>query len=133
MGKESCDFFVTREIAPYVLQNLTEAGRVRLSVSAIALSEVQVPEQEVRTVQDTVASLRLDSIVASGFRVNRALAAQFVTTGKVSVNGLISEKPDRAVAEGAVISVRGRGKMKVASIRGETKKGRIRITLQIYC
>ena len=37
VGKGSCDFFVTAEIAPYILQNFTSAGRTKLHVEAIPL------------------------------------------------------------------------------------------------
>ena len=71
VGTGSCDFLVLKEIAPYISQNLISAGRTKLSLSQIPLSELNVPAQETQTIQDTVAALRLDSIVASGFRMAR--------------------------------------------------------------
>lgn len=38
VDKGSCDFFVTAEIAPYLLQNFTSAGRTKLHLSQIPLS-----------------------------------------------------------------------------------------------
>ncbi|MBE5712496.1 MAG: chorismate synthase, partial [Slackia sp.] len=43
---------------------------------------------EVKEIRDTVASLRLDSVISSGFRIGRSLAAQYITTGKAAVDGL---------------------------------------------
>ena len=132
VGKGSCDFFVTAEIAPYILQNFTGAGRTKLHLEQISLADVQVPEPETRQLRDTLASLRLDSVISAGFRIGRSAAAQYVAAGKVSIDGLPCQKPDKAVDEGAKISVRGLGKIKLRSIHGQTKKGRISIIIDRY-
>ena len=132
VGKSSCDFFVTEEIAPYVLQNFTGAGRTKLHLERICLDEVSVPEPEVKQIRDTLASLRLDSVISAGFRVGRSQAAQYVTSGRAAIDGLPCEKPDKAVEEGAKISVRGLGKIKLQSVNGQTKKGRISVVIDRY-
>lgn len=132
VGKGSCDFFVTAEMAPYLLQNFTDAGRVRLRLTQIPLSEVSIPEPEVKEIRDTLASVRLDSVISSGFRIGRSVAAQYVTAGKAAIDGLPCEKPDKAIAEGAKISVRGLGKIKLKSVNGQTKKGRISVVIHRY-
>ena len=132
VGQNSCDFFVTDEIAPYLLQNFTGAGRVKVRMSAIALSEAAIPEPEVKEIKDTLASLRLDSAVASGFRIGRSLAAQYITAGKAAIDGLPCEKPDKPIAEGMKISIRGLGKIKIQSVNGQTKKGRISVVIHRY-
>ena len=132
VGKESCDFFVTEEIAPYIEQSFTSAGRSHVRISRIPLREASIPEPEVKEIKDTLASLRLDSVISSGFRIGRSLAAQYVTQGKASIDGLPCEKPDKTVAEGTKISVRGLGKMKLVSVNGRTKKDRISITIHRY-
>lgn len=132
VGSGSCDFFVTAEIAPYILQNLTGAGRTKMYLEQIPLSQVQVPEPEVKEIRDTVASVRLDSVISSGFRIGRSLASQYVAAGKAAIDGLPCEKPDRPVEEGAKISVRGLGKIRLTRVNGQTKKGRISIVIDRY-
>ena len=132
VGKGSCDFFVTTEIAPYILQNFISAGRVKLHLEKISLSEVCVPEPEVKEIKDTVSSLRLDSIISSGFRIGRSAAAQYVAAGKAAIDGLPCEKPDKQVGAGAKISVRGMGKIKLKTVNGLTKKGRISVVIDRY-
>ena len=132
VGEASCDFFVTAQIAPYLLDSFTGAGRTHVHLEAIPLDQVQVPEPEVQQIKDTLASLRLDSVIASGFRIGRSLAAQYICAGKAAVDGLPCEKPDKPVPEGAKISVRGLGKIKLAKIGGTTKKDRISVVLHRY-
>ena len=132
VGKDSCDFFVTAEIAPYILQNFTSAGRTKLSLKQIPLTDASIPEPEVKEIRDTLASLRLDSVISSGFRIGRSLAAQYVSAGKAAIDGLPCEKPDKAVAEGMNISVRGLGKIKLHAVNGKTKKDRISVVIHRY-
>ena len=132
VGKGTCDFFVTSEIAPYLLQNFLSAGRAKLSLRQIPLIEAEIPQPEVKEIRDTMASLRLDSVISSGFRIGRSLAAQYVTTGKAAIDGLPCEKPDKAVSEGMKISVRGLGKIKLHAVNGRTKKDRISVVIHRY-
>ncbi len=132
VGTGRCDFFVTAEIAPYLLQNFTGAGRTKLHLEAIPLSDFQAPELKFQEIRDTVASLRLDSVLSSGFRISRGLAAQYIEAGKAAIDGLPCEKPDRTVPAGAKLSLRGLGKLKLEAVNGQTKKGRISIIIHRY-
>ena len=132
VGSDSCDFFVTDEIAPYLLQNFISAGRVKLRINQIPLQEACIPEPEILPVKDTLASLRLDSVISAGFRIGRSHAAQHITAGKVAIDGLPCEKPDKTVAEGMKISLRGLGKIKLYRVNGQTKKGRISVEIHRY-
>ena len=132
VGKGCCDFFVTAEIASYILQNFLSAGRTKLHLDQIPLREAQIPEPEVKEIKDTLASLRLDSVISSAFRIGRSLASQYVSAGKAAIDGLPCEKPDKAVSEGMKISVRGLGKIKLVSVNGRTKKDRISVTIHRY-
>ena len=132
VDKGSCDFFVTAEMAPYILQNFTSAGRTKLHLEEIPLSDANIPAPEIKEIKDTLASLRLDSVISSGFRIGRSLACDHIRAGRAAINGLPCEKPDKLISEGAKISVRGLGKIKLRSINGETKKGRISVILDRY-
>lgn len=132
VGKSVCDFFVTAEIAPYLLQNFTGAGRVKLQLTQVSLCDAKIPEPEIKEIRDTLASLRLDSVVSSGFRIGRSLAAQHIASGRAAIDGLPCEKPDKTVSEGMKISVRGLGKIKIQSVSGQTKKGRISVIIHRY-
>ena len=132
VDKGSCDFFVTREIAPYLLQSFTSAGRVKLRLSQIPLKDAQIPEPEVREIRDTLASMRLDGVISSGFRIGRSMACSYIQSGKAAIDGLPCEKADKAVPEGACVSVRGLGKIKLHSVNGQTKKGRISVVIHRY-
>lgn len=132
VGENSCDFFVLSELVQYLLDNLTSAGREALRVRRIPLDEVRRPVQRLRELRVTVSSLRLDGVLSAAFHLSRADAAQAVNAGKVMLNDVCCQKPDRQLAQADVIALRGKGKMKVLSLEGETRRGRLAVTVGIY-
>ena len=127
-----CDFFVTEEISNYLLQNFDKAGRTNVALSLISLEDAIIPQQNYIEIKDTVASVRLDSIISSGFRISRTTACEYIAAGKTAIDGFPCDKPDKAVTENCKISVRGFGKMKLTQIGHTTKKGRISVTIHRY-
>lgn len=132
VSKEHCDFIVLREMAPYLLEHLGSIGRAKVRLSQLPLRDLEVPEQKMKVIRDTVSSLRLDSVMASGFQIGRSKAQGFISTGKVEVNHAPVTKSDRVMAEGDVVSCRGLGKMILSEVKGQTKKGRTAVVLQKY-
>ncbi len=128
----ACDLLVFREVCPYLLQNLTEAGRARLRVEEIPLAAVEPPERTVRVIHDTVNTPRLDAVLSSGFSIGRSKAAGLITSGRVEVNHRPCVKTDKLVGEGDVLTCRGLGKCVVREVGGLSKKGRTILTLERY-
>lgn len=126
----SCDMVLLKEIVPYVLQNLTSAGRASLFLTEVP--EAEAKEAEFRVLRDTVASLRLDAIVGCGFGLAREKAAAAIRAGKVAVNGMECLKPDKPVEAGTRISLRGLGKMELSEVGGLSRKGRTQIVIKRF-
>ena len=80
----------------------------------------------------SVSPPRLDAVLASGFSLARAKAADAVTGGRVSVNHRECLKPDRPVEEGDVLTCRGLGKCVLKTVGGQSRKGRIIIEIERY-
>lgn len=132
VGEHSADLIVSCDIADYLLQNLTSAGRVKLSVAPIELGELAVPALNVKIIRDTVSTLRLDAVAGAGFSLSRGKAQELIASGRVQLNHRETLKSDAPVAEGDVVSARGLGKFEVAEVGGLSKKGRTGITLHRY-
>ena len=130
VSEGKCDIAAAEEIAQFLIQSLESAGRAKLSVRRISADETEAPEKKFKEIKDTVASMRLDSVVASGFSMARGKAAELIKSGKVSLNFFECLKPDREVAQGDIISARGFGRLEIAETGGTTKKGRISLKLR---
>lgn len=129
---QGADIIVLRDMAEYLAQSLTSVGRAAVSVSIAELSALDPGEQRTETSRDTVASLRLDSVVSSAFRLARGKAQEAVKAGLVSVNGRQAVKPDAELSEGDRISLRGKGKAVLTEVGGRTRKDRIPILITRY-
>ncbi len=132
VGDGYCDFFVSSEIAPHLLRDLESVGRTKIKLSVLPLGEFAPPEERTEGFYDTLPSLRLDAVIAAGFRISRSRAGEYIAAGKAAVDGLPCEKPDKTISEGTAVSVRGLGKIKLAAVRGKTKKDRIGVEILRY-
>ncbi len=121
-----------KETAPIILSQFDQAGRYRLKLREISLEELSPAPVQVRLVKDTVATLRLDAVLSSGFSIARGKAADLITGGRVSVNHRECVKTDKPVAEGDILTCRGLGKCILKTVGGQSRKGRIIIEIERY-
>lgn len=127
-----CDIFVQTDLVSYLLDNLRQAGRQSLRLEQIPLRQAEVRRQEMKILRVTVSSLRLDSVLSAAFHLSRGAAAEAIRAGTAARNSLTCLKPDKAIAAEDTLSLRGKGKLRVLEITGETKKGRIALSLGIF-
>ena len=132
VGPDSADLIVLDTVADFLLQSWNSAGRARLTVSAIGAENLHIPAVSCKEARDTVSSLRLDAVAASGFRMARGKAAALIESGKVQVNWRECVKPDKLLSAGDTVSARGFGKFELSEVGGVTKKGRTSIVLRVY-
>lgn len=127
-----CQVLALRESLPILLSQWESAGRWKAKLRKISLTELTPKPPQVKTIRDTVAALRLDAVLASGFSTSRSKASQLVSAGRVSLNHRECMKSDRTVEQGDVLSCRGLGKCVVKEVLGQSKKGRIMLVLERY-
>ena len=132
VGEESCDLLALPTVAPFLRDNFVSAGRVKLRVTEIPLDQLRLPVQHRKELHDTVAALRLDSVLAVGFSISRSKAAQLISAGRCAVNWQDTTKGDLTLRAGDVISCRGLGKCRLTQVGGLSRKGRINITVERY-
>ena len=124
--------FLAESIATYILNNLPKVKGVSVKAKQITPQEVTFPENKQKELNLTCASLRLDVILAGGFNLSRSQANDLIQAKKVQVNHQEIADNDYRCEEGEIISVRTKGRIKIAEISGNTKKGKIKIKLIKY-
>lgn len=129
---DCCYIPMLPEIMPYILENLTKVGSSGVSCREVGLEELSVLPRPVRERSLQVASLRLDALVAEIAGISRSQAEALIKSGKVMLN--YREVKDRAqdVRTQDVLTIRGSGKFRAGEIKGETRKGRLRLTVEQY-
>lgn len=119
------------DMAAFIAQNLVKAGRT--PVTARVLEEIpQVAPGEGKSFRDTVASLRLDGVLAAGLSISRSEAAQCIQAGLVQVNHRAETRGDAQLQEGDLLSIRGRGRLILKTVGAPTRKGRIPIQFESH-
>ena len=125
-------FFCDERLYEFFLSDLKKIGRDTVKIERIELESVSIPERRFLRISDTVASARLDCIVAALCALSRERAKDRIEQSTVELNYELEERPDREVIAPAILSVRGVGKFRVLSVSDKTKKGRYRLLAEKY-
>lgn len=80
----------------------------------------------------TVASMRLDCVVAALCGVSRGKASELICDGLVTLDSFVRKKTDISVTAGSTVSVRGFGRFAVDGAGRTTKKGRTVLNARKY-
>lgn len=123
--------FVTME-GKELLLSLDAVNRFSATTREVPPYQVRISQQPMRTINATVASLRLDAVLSAGLGSGRSRAAALVRGEKVRVNWRHISQPAFSVKQGDIITVRGRGRLEISAAGGQTRKGRTRISLKKY-
>lgn len=116
-----------RKIADYLLTSWKTVGADTVKVSAVTLPDDFCVERKFETIHDTIASDRLDCVLAALTNLSREKAQGMIRAGLVDVDFITEQRTDRSVPEGAMLSVRGYGRYEVVGTDGVTRKGRLRL------
>ncbi len=123
--------FINRDIARFIINETDKIGRVGVKVSEGF--SLPLPEGSTKvTERKTVASLRLDAVVAALTNTSRGRAEELINGGFVAINSSLCLKTTRQITTGDKITVRGYGKFTVTEQGGTTKKGRTVILTEKY-
>lgn len=127
---EGCAVVFVHEIAEELVLGVDKIGKT--GVSAESGITKPLPEQKIQRIDATVSSLRLDCVVSAAANTSREKSAALIKSGMVNADFLPCTNVSAVVKENTIISIRGSGRYRLAGISGETRKGRIRITVEKY-
>ncbi len=126
------DVFLIDKIAEYISYNLERIGNTKVECELQQVYQYTPPEKKEKVINTTVASLRADSVTASGFSISRTKVLEYFKAQRVNVNWEIVSNPSKQLSEGDVISIRGKGRIILDKVGGTTKKDRINITIKRF-
>ena len=132
MTGRGCQIVVDAGLADFIRDNLQKIGPAPVELTVIPLADIAPKEEKVKEIRATVASLRLDTVAAAGFGTSRSQMTEEIEAAKVKLNWQDAKGPSQAVKAGDIISMRGRGRVEVVEILGQTKKGRTSIYLKRF-
>lgn len=132
VSDEGADVFCLKSIAPFICENLKKSGRGSVEGEILSVGEFNSGFENTEIRFCSVASLRLDNIVAAAFNLSRSNAVEAINKGVIYVNSSQCLKNDFILKEGDKLVFRGKGKTILHEIIGENKKGRVHINIKRY-
>ena len=123
--------FLSSDIAEFVVSQVEKIGKVGVKTQKghiMPLPQLSIKED----ISDTIASPRLDCVVAALAKCSRSTAEGLILGSLVSVNSVCVEKTIKAVFEGDKITIRGKGKFEIVSLTDKTKKKRVILIARKY-
>lgn len=124
---------VLKENAEYIAEFLKEIIKFSKSqIEVVEYYEIKTKEIELEEKQITVASMRLDNIVAETIRISRSKAEELINAEKVYINTKVETKGAKNVGSGDVLAIRGKGKFIIGEILGNNKKGKMIVEVKKY-
>lgn len=120
--------FIKSELKDYIVSQISKIGNVGVKIYDADLSKLP-KGRGTKELLLVVSSLRLDNIVAGVTELSREKTKSLILTGNVSLNYIQTMNISQIANVGDVLIIRGKGKYILNAVMGETKKGRIRISL----
>lgn len=123
--------FCQESIAPYLLENLHQVKHTNIKC-AITEDTAVLRNAEPNEVMITVSSIRIDSVIAKLYHISRSQSLDLFHSGRIFVNGIITENNSYQLKKDDAVTVRGYGKFIYYGLSGETKKGKARISVGMF-
>ncbi len=123
---------VMQSKADFICSNLDQVGPLPVKCSIVEPAQLPLVKANGKEIKGTVASLRVDSLLSLGFGISRSRVVRMIKAGLVIVNWHPVNSPSLQLKEGDQISLRGRGRLLLDAVEGESRKGRIRLKLKKY-
>ena len=123
-----CIVFVKSELKDYIVSQLFKIGNVGVRIIEANLNHLP----EGRGYEEafyTVSSLRLDNIISAVTGLSREKTKILILSGNVSYNFIPNQNVSLILKEKDSFIIRGKGKYIINGILGETRKGRIKISV----
>lgn len=117
-------FIVKIEIMNYIILNLKQIGNNTINIFELKIDSLDPPLEEYEEFNVYTSSLRLDTILSSIYNISRSDSLKKIKSNDVKINWEHVSKPTKILREEDIISLRGLGRSKIVSFKGQSKKGK---------
>ncbi len=119
--------FCSATMATFLRENLSRVAADSVKISPYTPDALFTDGRHYEQICDTVASERLDCVIAALCNLSREAAQALIRSDAVEVDFESVLRVDPAVYPPATLSVRGYGRFLLRAYEGETRKGRLRL------
>jgi photosystem II S4 domain protein len=126
LGDRGCQVVTSADVVDFLQASLTSVRSVPVQVERIGWEQLDARPPSIKEMTIVEASMRLDAVASAGFSVSRSKLNGMVKSGDCQVNYKPVSSPSKSLKEADVVSIRGKGKLKIGETT-VTAKGRYRI------
>jgi RNA-binding protein YlmH len=131
ISEHTAYLFVLEELTDFVCLELERVRRTAVKCESVKeIPAGLLPKLAEETV--TVASPRLDAVLAKLYHLSRGDAKSLFEAEKVTVNGRICTNPETVLKPNSKVSIRGFGKFEYRGEEHATRQGKTGITIWRY-
>lgn len=131
-GTGRWQIIVQKQMASYFQEQVDRVGKLNIRLEPVEMTDTVNSETDWESIETTVSSVRVDSIIAAAFNFSRNRAKEVIEKGYAQVNWAETQKPDYLIVEHDLLSVRRAGRIRVDEISSQpTKKCKVRIKLSV--
>ncbi|CAL8151144.1 unnamed protein product [Prunus armeniaca] len=130
-GEKGAQVIVVPDLADYLISSLDKVGNVPVSLTKIPLIALDYEQPRTKSFKAIELSLRIDAIASAGFKISRSKLVDLIRDGDVRLNWTPVTKNGATLRTGDIVSVRGKGRLKIGEINS-TKKGKFAVELIRY-
>lgn len=123
--------FCLGSISPYLTENLQQVKHTPVKCSETeAADHLKKPVTEEASL--SVSSARIDAVISKVYNIARGKSLELFKAGRIYVNGRVAENNSYTLKNGDAVTVRGFGRFNYIGGQGETRKGKLRIGVEVY-
>lgn len=119
--------FCTETIAAFLTEHLQKVANDTVRCVPYEMDASFTDGRKYQAIRDTIASPRLDAVVAALTNLSREMAQRTICSGLVEVEYEPVLRTDLILVPPTVLSIRGYGRFILRGFDGQTKKGRLRL------
>lgn len=132
VGDEQTFVILERRFGELATSTVSKISRVPVIWKEYSLSKLPIKaNQDFKNHSILVSSLRLDKIVATGFKLSRSSALKLIESGQVKVDYREAKQASKVLKIGQLVSVRGFGRLKLKECLGFSKQGKLKLDIEI--
>ncbi|KAK9907188.1 hypothetical protein M0R45_002191 [Rubus argutus] len=130
-GEKGAQVIIVPELIDFLMTSLDKVGNVPVSLTKIPLISIDYEPPSTKSFRTIEASARIDAIASAGFKISRSKLVDLIRNGDVRLNWTPVTKNGATLKTGDIVSVRGKGRLKIGEIN-TTRKGKFAIELIRY-
>ncbi|KAK2968442.1 hypothetical protein RJ640_004448 [Escallonia rubra] len=130
-GEKGAHILLVPELVDFLTSSLDKVGNVSVTCKRMPLIALEYEPPRTMSFKTVEASLRIDAIASAGFKISRSKLVDLISSGDVRVNWTNVMKNNTTIKTGDIISVSGKGRLKIGEINS-TKKGKFAVELIRY-